>query len=112
MYSVFTSAQASLQLRSGDDLVNAGAGGNLELPATGMLTATLKLDQPLLHMTAPAVAVDAAPVIVGMTADRMLKRYVLPKELAGWAAVKGKHLSPQSMAQGPQKVLLCPASTT
>lgn len=58
-------------------------------------------------MTAPAVAADAAPVIVGMTTDRMLKRYVLPKELAGWSAVKGKHLSPQIMAQGPQKVYDC-----
>ena len=80
------------------------AGSNLELSATAMPSASLQLDQPLLHMTAPAVAADAAPVIVGVTADRMLKRYVLPKELAGWSAVKGKHLNPQNMAHGPQKV--------
>ncbi len=54
-------------------------------------------------MVAPAVARDAAPVILGMSPDRILKRYTLPKEVAGWAAVKGKHLSPQSSTPGPQK---------
>ena len=58
-------------------------------------------------MAAPAVAADAPPVVIGMTADRMLRRFVLPKGLAGWGAVKGRHLSPQSMAQGPQKVIGC-----
>lgn len=55
-------------------------------------------------MAAPAVAADAAPVILGMTADRTLRRFVLPKELAGWGAVKGRQLSPQSIIPGPQKV--------
>ena len=68
-----------------------------------MPSASLSLDQPLLHMVTPAVARDAAPVILGMSPDRMLKRYTLPKEVAGWAAVKGKHLSPQSSTPGPQK---------
>ena len=62
------------------------------------------MDQPLLHMAAPAVAADAAPVVLGMAADRTLRRFVLPKELAGWGAVKGRQLSPQSMTPGPQKV--------
>ena len=54
-------------------------------------------------MVAPAVAKNAAPVILGMSPDRILKRYTLPKEVAGWTAVKGKHLSPQSSTPGPQK---------
>ncbi len=54
-------------------------------------------------MVTPAVATDTAPVILGMSPDRILKQYTLPKEVAGWAAVKGKHLSPQSSTPGPQK---------
>lgn len=79
----------------------------MELPPAAIPSAALKVDQPLVHMTAPAVAADAPPVVVGMTADRMLRRFVLPKELAGWGAVKGRHLSPQNMAPGPQKVSAC-----
>ena len=69
-------------------------------------------------MTVPAVANDAAPVILGMSPDRLIKRYVLPKEVAGWGAVKGKQLGPRSSVPGPQKVhatllsilnLACPA---
>ena len=55
-------------------------------------------------MVAPAVAADAAPVVLGMSPDRNLKRYTLPREAASWGAVKGKHLSPHSSAPGPQKV--------
>ncbi len=82
----------------------AALGSGLELPAAAVPSASLKFDQPLLHMVVPAVAADAAPVILGMSPDRVLKRYTLPKEVAGWSAVKGKHLSPQSSAPGPQKV--------
>ena len=80
------------------------AGGGLELPAAAVPSASLSLDQPLLHMTVAAVASDAAPVILGMSPDRLLKRSVLPKEVAGWSAVKGKHLSVKSSVPGPQKV--------
>lgn len=83
------------------------AGTSLELPPAAIPSATLKMDQPLVHMTLPAVAADGPPVVIGMTADRMLRRFVLPKELAEWGAVKGRHLSPQSMAHGPQKVRAC-----
>lgn len=86
------------------DIHGSSADKDLELPPAAMPSASLKMDQPPLHMTAPAVAADAAPVVVGMTADRMLRRFVLPKELAGWGAVKGRQLSPQSMTPGPQKV--------
>ncbi|KAL3135521.1 hypothetical protein ABBQ38_006001 [Trebouxia sp. C0009 RCD-2024] len=85
------------------DLSHAPEGTSLELPPAAIPSATLKMDQPLVHMTLPAVAADGPPVVIGMTADRMLRRFVLPKELAEWGAVKGRHLSPQSMAHGPQK---------
>ena len=86
------------------DLHGGAAGSGLELKPAAVPSASLKMDQPLLHMAAPAVAADAAPVVLGMTADRMLKRFVLPKELAGWGAVKGRQLSPQSTTPGPLKV--------
>ena len=91
-----------------NNLQGSAAGNGLELPPVALPSASLKMDQPLLHMTASAVAADAAPVVVGMTADRMLRRYELPKELGGWGAVKGRQLSPQSMTHGPQKVIYDP----
>ena len=86
------------------DLI-CSVGKDLELPPAAVTTAILQLDQPLLHMITPAVAADAAPVVMGMSPDRVLKRYSLPKEVAGWAALKGKRLDPQSSCPGPQKVL-------
>ncbi|KAA6420486.1 MAG: hypothetical protein FRX49_09647 [Trebouxia sp. A1-2] len=65
------------------DLASAAQGGGLRLSAAAVPSASLSLDQPLLHMVTPAASTDAAPVILGMSPDRILKRYTLPKEAAG-----------------------------
>ena len=63
----------------------------------------LKLDHPLLHLQAVASPGKSQMAVIGMGFDRVIKRYELHKDPAGWdyffTAV------PHNTAPGPHKVL-------
>ena len=82
-----------------------GAGPALELPPAAASTAGLKLDSPLLRIQSVAMSSKTEMAIVGIGPDRVIKRYTLHKDSAGWDYFF--MLSPHNTAPGPQKVLHC-----
>ena len=76
----------------------------LELAGAAMHIGALKLDHPLMHIQAAASAGKPQMAIIGMGLDRVIKRYELHKDPAGWDYFFT--VIPCATTPGPQKVSL------